>query len=70
MKKKICIFVQSNFVQTEITNRKDEKESQILPVNPVYESITDTTKWSYIYFGSYPQTQLISMMLCVLQRNI
>ena len=54
----ICIFVQSNFVQAEITNRKDEKENQILPVNPVYDSITDTTKWSYIYFGSYPQTQL------------
>lgn len=54
----ICIFVQSNFVQAEITNRKDEKENQILPVNPVYDRVTDTTKWSYIYFGSYPQTQL------------
>lgn len=34
----------------------DEMPSQ--PMNPVYDASTDTTDWSYVYFGSYPQTML------------
>lgn len=26
--------------------------------NPVYDEATDTTDWSYVYFGSYPQTEV------------
>lgn len=32
---------------------------QNIPENPVYDENTDTTEWSYVYFGSYPQTQLL-----------
>lgn len=28
------------------------------PVNPVYDSQSGTTKWDYVYFGSYPQTEV------------
>lgn len=31
---------------------------RIMPKNPVYDEKTDTTKWSYIYFGSYPQSEV------------
>lgn len=43
----------------------EENNSQnvLLPANPVHhcmvlESNTDTTRWSYVYFGSYPQTEV------------
>lgn len=29
-----------------------------LPVNPVYDTENDTTTWSYVYFGSYPQSKV------------
>lgn len=28
------------------------------PANPVYNADTDTTNWSYVYFGHYPQTKV------------
>lgn len=28
------------------------------PANPVYDETSDTTTWSYVYFGSYPQTEV------------
>lgn len=31
---------------------------RVLPKNPVYDSETDRTAWSYVYFGSYPQTEV------------
>ena len=27
-------------------------------LNPVYDSGTGTTVWDYVYFGSYPQTEI------------
>lgn len=29
-----------------------------LPSNPVYDETTDMTDWDYVYFGTYPQTEL------------
>lgn len=29
------------------------------PHNPIYDANTDTTDWDYVYFGNYPQTQLV-----------
>lgn len=37
------------------------KEEQIH--NPVYDEKTDTTDWSYVYFGSYPQTEITGEQL-------
>ena len=28
------------------------------PENPVYDSETDSTDWDFVYFGSYPQTEV------------
>lgn len=28
------------------------------PKNPVYDAETDTTEWSYVWFGRYPQTEV------------
>lgn len=33
-------------------------DAQETPQNPVYDELTDTTEWSYVYFGSYPQTEV------------
>ncbi len=29
-----------------------------MPDNPVYDAQTDTTRWSYVYFGSYPGREI------------
>ena len=34
------------------------KQSTTFPANPVYYSANDQTIWSYISFGSYPQTEV------------
>lgn len=31
--------------------------------NPEYDVVSDTTNWSYIYFGSYPQTEITGKAL-------
>lgn len=33
-------------------------QERILPEKPVYDVVTDTTDWDYVYFGSYPQREL------------
>ncbi len=38
--------------------RLEASEERILPKEPVYDANTDTTQWDYVYFGSYPQTEL------------
>lgn len=35
-----------------------QKQSTTFPANPVYYSANDQTIWSYISFGSYPQTEV------------
>lgn len=40
-----------------------EKQTREMPKNPVHHCTgkndgTDTTDWSYVYFGSYPQTEV------------
>lgn len=30
-----------------------------VPQNPVYDEETDTTTWDHVYFGSYPQTEVM-----------
>ncbi len=37
---------------------KADGEAQGEPQNPVYDADTDATEWSYVYFGSYPQTEV------------
>ena len=41
---------------TGVENRRN-------PKNPVYDAETDTTEWSYVWFGSYPQTEVTGDML-------
>ena len=33
-------------------------EAADMPADPVYHADTDTTEWSYVYFGSYPQSEV------------
>lgn len=39
-------------------NKKTEETSNLSFANPVYDSTTGAAIWSYIYFGSYPQTEI------------
>ena len=40
------------------TALKTDGGTQGEPQNPVYDADADTTEWSYVYFGSYPQTEV------------
>ena len=33
-------------------------ETNISPTNPTYHPVTGKTIWSYVYFGSYPQSEV------------
>ncbi|MCX4325964.1 MAG: DUF6273 domain-containing protein [Lachnospiraceae bacterium] len=40
------------------TNKKPEESTNLSFANPIYDSNTGAAIWSYIYFGSYPQTEI------------
>lgn len=40
-----------------------DAEGQGAYANPVYDAATDTTKWTYVYFGSYPQSEVTGEQL-------
>lgn len=50
-------------ISIEAQSKKVNAKSEKYPTNPDYDQSTDSTKWSYIYFGSYPQTQVWGDML-------
>ena len=33
-------------------------EANLAPANPAYHTVTGQTIWSYVYFGSYPQSEV------------
>lgn len=52
-------------VETDITS-----EGAVIPANPIYHCNTDdgtqdTTTWSYVYFGSYPQSEVTDTAIIV-----
>lgn len=59
------IPAQAEMVQDDTTGQLGQQtRARELPKNPVHhctklDSGTDTTDWSYVYFGSYPQTEVI-----------
>ena len=55
----ILLTMQGIPVQAETT----EQQAREMPQNPVHHCTkqndgTDITDWSYVYFGSYPQTEV------------
>lgn len=47
-------------VMAEETEAAAQKEAVVVNGyrNPVYDAQTDTTEWDYVYFGSYPQSEV------------
>lgn len=51
----------SEDIETELQEETEEIYSAAntkQPENPVYNEDTDSTKWSYVYFGRYPQNEV------------
>lgn len=51
----------SEDIETELQEETEEVYSAAntkQPENPVYNKDTDSTKWSYVYFGRYPQNKV------------
>lgn len=51
----------SEDIETELQEETEEIYSAAntkQPENPVYNEDTDSTKWSYVYFGRYPQNKV------------
>lgn len=51
----------SEDIETELQEETEEVYSAAntkQPENPVYNKDTDATKWSYVYFGRYPQNKV------------
>lgn len=51
----------SEDIETELQEETEEIYSAAntkQPENPVYNKDTDSTKWSYVYFGRYPQNKV------------
>lgn len=51
----------SEDIETELQEETEEIYSVAntkQPENPVYNEDTDSTKWSYVYFGRYPQNEV------------
>lgn len=51
----------SEDIETELQEEPEEIYSAAntkQPENPVYNEDTDSTKWSYVYFGRYPQNEV------------
>ena len=59
--KEILADVQETQVEEEVTEDTEEiwnAAGTKQPGNPVYNENTDSTKWSYVYFGRYPQSKV------------
>lgn len=62
-KKALCITLSAvmalgacNVVNTPLCALAEPVKEQ--PANPVYDAATDSTDWDYVYFGSYPQSEV------------
>lgn len=58
-----AIFLTMQPISVHVAAAEQQTRAQGLPANPIHHCTgkddgTDTTDWSYVYFGSYPQTEV------------